>query len=187
MDKEYVFSNTKEWADCIVNNFGCNDLQLQCIYMNGDDVIASKRISYWHIAQLPYDEPSGVWNFTIGELVSKANNCSGIDILIPLDFDNGTYEEYLGLIKTLDFEGFKFIAYAANNRCRHIHIFYPKLRMFSPNVRKSFKQFLIQKYGCDKLKASDLQNIPICYPSPPGKEPLHWKTQLPIKVVFSNV
>ena len=188
MTEDYNFTNTKAWADYIVNNFGCNDLKLQYMYLNANgDVIATPRASYWMLVHKGWNEPVGFWNLTVKQFFSKANNCSGIDILVPLDFDEGSLQEYLELIARLEEEGYSFIAYAAGNRCRHIHLFFPKLRVYSLSRRKEFKHYVIKKCFCDAVKASDSQNIPVCYPSPEGFEIKHWKTGQAIKVVMSNV
>jgi len=186
--EEFCFRNTRLWAEYVVNNLGCNNLSMQYMYLNKkEDVISSTRISYWSLAHKNFDDHSGIWNLSVEDLYPKLNNCSGVDIISALDFDEGTYGEYLDLINQIDNDGLKFIAYSAGKRCRHIHIFFPKLRHYSVSRRKEFKLYLINKYGCDCLKASDSSNIPICYPALEGCEPLHWKTQMPIKVVFKNV
>ena len=125
---------------------------------------------------------------TTQEFWEKVNNFSGVEILIGLDFDDGTDEQYNELITKLKHQGRKFIAYKTDEgRCRHIHIFTGIIRKFSKHEREKLKNFIINKFECDGLKASEHANMPIAYPAPEGHEPKHWKTQQPIKVVFSNV
>jgi len=185
---DYRFNNTKLWAEFVVNDLGCSDLKLQYMYLNQESsVISTPRVSYWELAHKDWNESVGFWNLTVDQFWLKANNCSGLDILVPLDFDDGSFNEYLSLTEKLKVDGFNFIAYAAGERCRHIHLFFPKLRFYSFSKRKEFKHYIIEKYSCDGLKASDSQNIPICFPALEGQEPIHWKTKLPIQVVVSNV
>lgn len=187
MTEQYFFKNTKLWADYVVNVLGCNDLKLQFMYIKNGNVISSQRISYWVLIHKDFNEPSGIWNLTVEQFWSKVNNFSGVDILVPLDFDDDDYNKYIILIKQLVRDGLIFVAYAAGERCKHIHLFFPELRDYSFSNRREFKHYIIEKYSCDGLKASDGQNLPICYPSPKGKEINHWKTGKPIKVVYKNV
>jgi len=189
LTEEYFFKNTKLWCDFLVNDLGCNDLKLQILHKKEDgDVIASKRISYFELLEKNFDEPCGVWNCSMIEFFEKANNFSGVDIMVALDFDDGTEEEYLQLIKKLKNDRLKFFAYSTKEgRCRHIHLFIREWRYMNYNQKIDYKEKIIDHYGCDKLKASHIHNLPICYPTPEGKEPIHWKTQKRIYLIDKNV
>lgn len=182
--EDYVFSNTKSWADFVVNDLGCNDLKLQILKLKGADILATKRKSYWELSDgYPNKILPDAWDITSGKFCEMANNFSGVDVFIFLDYD-GTVEGYFELIKRLKADKLQFYAYKTNsNRCKHIHLFYPKLRGCSLNKCREIKELIIEEYNCEGLKASSNHNLPICYPAPKGKEPIHWKTNEPIKLI----
>jgi len=110
------------------------------------------------------------------EQISKATHRSILVNEIVLDFDlkkNETIDELKNrfniALKELLVNNVKYKAYFTGSKGYHIHIFYDKLFSLSEPDRRKFRLNLINKYGCDVLKASEKTMIAL-------ETAKHWKT-----------
>jgi len=111
------------------------------------------------------------------EFLGRVNCRQILPCEIVLDMDNDVSEKKLNEIcDILDKYGFPFKAYFTGSKGFHIHIFDDDLAKYSEQSRYKIRHFLISKFGCDTMKASEktmiaLENVP------------HFKTGNPKKIV----
>lgn len=180
--EEYSFNSTQAWCDFLVNALGCNELALQYSYLNSKGIqIFTKKIGYFELMAFEPNEKIGLWNLTRERFFEQANNFSGCDILLTLDFDDANPIKYFWLIETLNYLDLNIWAFATpENRCQHISLFIPQLRSLSKTERNSVRSKIIKIVGCDPQMASEDAWRQITYPTSPGNEVKHRKTGQPI-------
>lgn len=111
-------------------------------------------------------------------LCERLNNRTILDVEIVLDLeDPSKYEE---LIKQLDEAKYKYRAFFTGSKGYHIHMIFPELRDMEPDKRKSVKEYMISKYGCDIQKAGNRCMIALEYSQ-------HWKGTGKAKTLIKEV
>lgn len=131
----------------------------------------NKRFSKW----IPYLEAQdNDW------FIKRANQREVLAQELIMDLDDGTYQDYLNLIKKLHREKFKFFAFATKSgRCRHIHLYDNRLPRYDEEKKKRIRKILIDMYGCDNQLRIDAHMIPIEFCK-------HWKTGEIKNLIFTN-
>jgi len=156
----------KKIIDHIYYDIGKQHTNFRLCYAN-----KGRRFSRW----IPYIEAqSNDWFI---------NRCNQREILkqeLVLDLDEGTYKDYLNLIKQLNSKGWKFHAFATKSgRCRHIHIIDNKLIRNKKITKTVLREYLINKYKCDSSLKIDTHMIPIEFC-------VHWKTGEVKDLIYTN-
>jgi hypothetical protein len=153
-------------VDHIYYNIGGQYTNFRLCYAN-----KNRRFSKW----IPYLEAqSQDW------FINKCNQREILKQEIVLDLDDGTYQDYLNLIKKLHIDGFKFHAFATKSgRCRHIHFYDDRLPKYNEVKKKKIKERIINMYGCDNQLKIDSHMIPIEFCK-------HWKTGEIKNLIFTN-
>jgi len=112
--------------------------------------------------------------------IARCNQREVLKQELILDLDDGTYNDYLKLIKKLHNNGWKFHAFATKNgRCRHIHVIENNLVRNKKMSKTQLREYLIKKYGCDIQLKTDAHMIPIEFCK-------HWKTGEIKDLIFTN-
>lgn len=103
------------------------------------------------------------------KFLALANNRTIFRCEVVLDLDNEPTIEKLNFIcDNLEKYGFQYEAYFTGSRGYHVHLIIPELIFCSEEYRRQIRIFLIKKFDCDLMKASD--NVMIAIP-----EVSHWK------------
>lgn len=120
----------------------------------------------------------GLWHSEKGmESLSKMNVRQILPCEIVLDMDNDVSEKKLNEIcDALEKCGFPYKAYFTGSKGYHIHIFDNDLVSYSEQSRQKIRHFLISKFGCDMMKASEKTMIAL-------EDVPHFKTGNPKRIV----
>lgn len=100
------------------------------------------------------------------DFLTKVNCRQILPCEIVLDMDNDFSDNKLKEIcDGIEKYGFPYKAYFTGSKGFHIHIFDDDLAKYSEQSRQKIRHFLISKFGCDTMKASEktmiaLEDVP---------------------------
>lgn len=152
-------SKKKAGLDFLFYQMGkqCSDFWLTYTFIKGKEIFFTKWHTYMEVQQNEL-------------LLRKVNQRTSLLNEIVLDFD-GSWEEYLNLIKQLKKDDIEFLAYATIHRsAKHIHtIWDASMASMSEKNREQFRLRLINRYKCDPQLAIDKHMVAL-------ENCMHWKT-----------
>lgn len=103
-----------------------------------------------------------------------------LDVEVVIDIDeNAQFLEKLKLdsiIKKIESDGMSYTVWNTGSRGHHIHMIFPELRDYAPDVIKMTKEKIIERYHGELMKSSQRCMIAVEYQN-------HFKTGTPKKLV----
>lgn len=141
----------KEYLDLLYNKFGDFEVAALTYSRAGSVNKFGRWLSYSKIKHQNKD------------FIDLINSRTIFNVEVVLDLEDKN--RFPDVIKKLNEDKLNYYAFYSGSRGYHIHLFFPELKNYDSEMRKSIRKKIIERYNCDLNKVADrtmiaLENFP---------------------------